>query len=192
MNKSDEILERCFKCKSFQEDDCGIYFMMALWQKECKFFKNMKTKYQQYLEKCEIVDEDSFNKVINSFPEFDMENVDIEAVIDTDELCKAIINSILNDWRYAYCDEANFNSKTFDLEDVESLGDLEEINKYFLEKSNWTIQNYRELKEGLEEKIKTDKEKKIKKEIERLLNIIKYNATTEELAQIIEEYGYKK
>ena len=24
-----------------QEDDCGIYFMMALWQKECKFFKEL-------------------------------------------------------------------------------------------------------------------------------------------------------
>ena len=29
MDKSDELLQRCFKCKSYQEDDCGIYFMMA-------------------------------------------------------------------------------------------------------------------------------------------------------------------
>lgn len=37
MDKTEELLERCFKCKSYQEDDCGIYFMMALWQKECPF-----------------------------------------------------------------------------------------------------------------------------------------------------------
>ena len=28
MNKSDELLKKCFKYKSYQEDDCGIYFMM--------------------------------------------------------------------------------------------------------------------------------------------------------------------
>lgn len=39
MDKFDEILKRCFKCKSYQENDCGIYFMMAIWNKECKFFK---------------------------------------------------------------------------------------------------------------------------------------------------------
>lgn len=38
MDKFDELLERCFKCKSYQQDECGIYFMMALWNKECKFF----------------------------------------------------------------------------------------------------------------------------------------------------------
>ena len=41
MNKSDELLKRCFKCKSYQEDECGIYFMMALEEKECNFFKKI-------------------------------------------------------------------------------------------------------------------------------------------------------
>ena len=40
MDKFYELLERCFKCKSYQENDCGIYFMVALWQKECNFLKN--------------------------------------------------------------------------------------------------------------------------------------------------------
>ncbi len=40
MDKLDELLERCFKCKGYQEDECEIYFMMALWQKECKFLNN--------------------------------------------------------------------------------------------------------------------------------------------------------
>ena len=40
IDKFDELLARCLKCKSYQEDDCGIYFMMALWEKECPFFIN--------------------------------------------------------------------------------------------------------------------------------------------------------
>ncbi len=188
MNKSDEILERCFKCKSYQEDDCGIYFMVALWQKDCKFFRSMKTKYQQYLEKCGIVDEDSFNKVIDSFPEFNMENVTIEAYYDINEICTAIIDSILSEWDYCYCEDVDFESRSFYLEDVNSLEDLEKICNYF-KNSKWTIDNYSELKKCLEEEAKTDKENR---EMERLLNIIKYNATAEELAQIIEEHDYKE
>jgi len=38
MDKFDKLLEKCLKCKSYQEDDCGIYFMMALWKKKCEFF----------------------------------------------------------------------------------------------------------------------------------------------------------
>ena len=38
MDKSDELLDRCFKCESYQKDECGIYFMMALWEKKCEFF----------------------------------------------------------------------------------------------------------------------------------------------------------
>lgn len=37
---TEELLERCFQCKEYQTDECGIYFMMALWQKKCKFFKH--------------------------------------------------------------------------------------------------------------------------------------------------------
>lgn len=39
MDKFDEILEKCSHCVDYPHD-CGIYFMMALWNKECKFFKN--------------------------------------------------------------------------------------------------------------------------------------------------------
>lgn len=38
MDRTEELLERCFKCAEYP-DDCGIYFMMALWQRECKFFR---------------------------------------------------------------------------------------------------------------------------------------------------------
>lgn len=40
-DKVDELLERCFKCKDYQENECEIYFMMALWNKECSFFKEI-------------------------------------------------------------------------------------------------------------------------------------------------------
>ena len=35
---SDELLEVCSKCVDYPKD-CGIYFMMALWKKKCKFFR---------------------------------------------------------------------------------------------------------------------------------------------------------
>lgn len=38
----EELLERCFKCKDYP-DDCGVYFMMALWGKECKFFRKKES-----------------------------------------------------------------------------------------------------------------------------------------------------
>lgn len=38
MDKSDELLERCSKCKDYPKD-CGVYLMMSLWQNECKFFR---------------------------------------------------------------------------------------------------------------------------------------------------------
>ena len=39
MDKTEELLKKCFKCKDYLNNDCGIYFMMALWKKECKFYK---------------------------------------------------------------------------------------------------------------------------------------------------------
>lgn len=39
MDKTNELLERCSYCKDYP-NDCGIYVMMALWQKECMFFRN--------------------------------------------------------------------------------------------------------------------------------------------------------
>lgn len=50
MNKSDELLERCFKCED-HPSNCGIYFIMALWQKECKFFRE-KCKTSNENESC--------------------------------------------------------------------------------------------------------------------------------------------
>lgn len=41
---TDELLDRCFKCKAYLNDDCGVYFMMALWKKKCQFFENDNEK----------------------------------------------------------------------------------------------------------------------------------------------------
>lgn len=37
----EELLDRCFTCEDYPED-CGIYFMMALWEKKCKFYRKKK------------------------------------------------------------------------------------------------------------------------------------------------------
>lgn len=43
MDKTDELLEKCLTCKDYPHD-CGIYLMMALWKKECKFYRKNDNK----------------------------------------------------------------------------------------------------------------------------------------------------
>ena len=61
-----------------------------------------------------------------------------------DEIASEIIATILLNWSQVTCECVNFEKKTFDLVDVESLKDLREINATF---SKWTITNYDECKE---------------------------------------------
>ena len=148
MDKSDELLKRCFKCKSYQEDDCGIYFMMALWQKECIFFKIMTEKYKEYLTAIEIISEEDFNEVIESLPEVKINFSEVyfsDYIQSKDSLACDLINYILDG---AYLNECNFKDKIISIENVDTTEDLEKIKNLF---SNWTISNYEELLKDLKE-----------------------------------------
>ena len=37
------LLDKCSHCIDYPED-CGIYVMMALWEKKCKFFREKNEK----------------------------------------------------------------------------------------------------------------------------------------------------
>lgn len=142
------------------------------------------TKYEQFLKACNVMSEQEFNEVINSLP---VEEIDLiqcfeglDDLSDQDELSRTIIDNILYDWHYVFCDTANFNNKTFELEDVDSLEDLEEIKNKF---KGWTISNYDELKEAMEEEEKLSKEEK---EFDNLINIIKSKADLVQLQKFVE------
>lgn len=149
----------------------------------------METKYKQYLKACGVISEEDFNKIIDSLPEFDIENVSIlDYDIDINSFCESVIDHILSRWDYCYdCADVESENKTFYLDGVDSLENLEEINNYFKENSTWTIENYDSLKKYL---IETAPVLKENTEKDNLLKIIKRSATTNDLLQIIKEHGY--
>ena len=106
------------------------------------------SKYQEFLNECNIISEDKFNEIIDSLPEFNMKDLDLSELDyvsfrSQDEISKCIINSILYDWNYVFVDNINFKEKTMELFDVDSIEDLESIKNKF---SKWTITNYEEIK----------------------------------------------
>ena len=140
------------------------------------------TKYQQFLESIGVITEDLFNEVIDSLPEIDIDlvNFELDEADSLNDIATHIISYILQDWDYAYVDELDFENKTFSLDDVYSLKDLEEIKNTF---TKWTITNYNDIVKQLEEE---EKESEEDKEFESLLNKIRYKANIEQLKKFID------
>ena len=139
------------------------------------------TKYQQFLESICVIPEDSFNEVINSLPEVDIDLIDFELdeADSLDNIAEQIITYILQDWAFVYIENVDFENKKFSLEDVDSLEELEEIKNTFT-KCNITH------KEDIVKQLKNEeKESEEDKEFESLLNKIRYKANIEQLKKFI-------
>lgn len=140
------------------------------------------TKYQEFLNKANIISEDSFNDIIETLPDFNMEDAEMDNLFDynsQDEIAAEIIATILQRWNYTTCEEVDFDKKTFEIVDVESEKDLEEIKNTF---SKWSISNYDECLEEIKE-IEEDQAKDEKRE--GLLNYIRNHASVEELEEFV-------
>ena len=140
------------------------------------------TKYQEFLDKINIIPEDLFNEIVDSLPDFDIEDTNLDNLYDfgsSDEIAAEIISTILNNWSYVTCEDINFEKRIFDLCDVESKEDLEEIKKHF---SKWTISNYDECLEDIE---KMEEENKYSEKRDELLDYIRNNTTIEELEEFV-------
>ena len=136
------------------------------------------TKYQEFLNKANIISEDLFNDIIKTLPDFDMEDAEMDNLFDynsQDEIAAEIIATILQKWNYATCENVNFERRIFDVCDVDSREDLEEIKSTF---SDWTITNYDECLEEIKE-IEESQAKDEKRE--GLLNYIRNHASIEDL-----------
>lgn len=136
--------------------------------------------YKDLLKKCDVISEEDFNKIIDSLPEFD----DLESIpdlTDFDDVVLVFIEEILSRFDYVYPDSVDFDNLELELGDVQSVEDLEEIKKLF---SKWEITNYEELKSDLEQEAEKEKD------FNTLMNIIRNNASLEDLEKIIKEYGY--
>ena len=149
------------------------------------------TKYKQFLESIGVISEELFNDIINSLPEVDILPIelDIYSFDSMDEISQRIIDFILSDWNYVYSDSVNFENKTFEINDVESLKDLEEIKKTF---DKWTITNYEDTKAYLEDE--EERNKLLSDEAAKINVVISIVNTLnmEQLDEIIAKYGYKK
>ena len=136
------------------------------------------TKYQEFLNKANIISEDLFNDIIKTLPDFNMEDAEMDNLFDynsQDEIASEIIATILQKWNYATCENVNFERRIFDVCDVDSREDLEEIKSTF---SDWTITNYDECLEEIKE-IEESRAKDEKRE--GLLNYIRNHASIEDL-----------
>lgn len=140
------------------------------------------TKYQQFLDSLDIIQEDLFNEIIENLPEVDIDLIrfDIDDSYSVDGISMQIITYILENWSYVYVEDVDFENKTFKLYDCTSLEDLEEIKNTF---SNWTIINYDDIVEELKAEIE-ENEKNM--EFENLISIIRYKANVEQLKKFVD------
>ena len=139
----------------------------------------MSNKYQLFLEQIEVIPEDLFMDVVNSFPEFNIEEVDFDECDSQDYIAKSILDYLLADgWSYAFADYINFENKEFEVLDVDSLEDLEEIRENF---PKWSIVNYDDIKDTLE---KEEKEKEKENEFRKKMTLFTELAEKISLEQV--------
>jgi hypothetical protein len=109
--------------------------------------------YKQFLETTKFPSEEKFDKIIKKLPsfdelnpnsvQFDPEYDDLEEWLFTNGFLYSLnINNDLDDF--------NFDSKEVIIEEIESLEILNKLNEK-LTSAGWTLSNYEEEKENLEE-----------------------------------------
>ena len=146
------------------------------------------TDYQIFLEKIRVISEESFNDIINSLPKFDIDSIEFELYDEDDEneIAGCFINSIIEDIDYDICaDDIDFKNKSFELYDVPNLETLVEISNKF---SKWTISNYNEIVEEIENKKEEEEKNKESKEKNTIINRVISKVPLYELAKLLEKY----
>ena len=108
--------------------------------------------YKQFLETTRFPSEEKFNNIIKELPSFDELNNSISFDPEYDDLEEWLfINGFLYSLNnYSDLDDFNFDSKEVAISEIESLETLNELNEK-LTSAGWTLVNYEEEKEELEE-----------------------------------------
>ena len=149
----------------------------------------MTDNYKIFLDKIDVISEESFTELMDSLPELDLKTIDIDRydLEFIDDLARQIIDWILGEkWEYVYVDSIDFDTKSLELADVQSLEDLKEINEYL---KDWTIDNYDSLEETLKEEAEERTLNKENFEKERILKSLCENLTLDEIKKLAEIYG---
>lgn len=127
--------------------------------------------------------EDSFNEITKLFPkvyEIDWNNY----YPDGDDLINYILEFLIGSVDSpAYVEESDEYHKSVILSYVCSLEELEDLKNVF-ESNGWTIDNYEDIKEEIEEE---EKENKVLEARENLIQKIKDTATLDQLQKFANE-----
>ena len=120
----------------------------------------METIYRKYLKGINVIQEEEFNKILEILPIdlldkafSDLENDSIlygffENTRNINEVAIDLVNLILQDIIYVFCEDFTVSEASMYISDVDSLEDLEKIKNRF---SKIKISNYEEIKKDLEE-----------------------------------------
>ena len=140
--------------------------------------------YEEFLEKNNVITESEFDDIVRTLPKVNIIDVDFNGIYDLDsqdDIAASFIVAILENWDWATCEDVDFDKRTFKLEDVACIKDLEEIKETFSEW--WTISNYDEMLEICKN---NEKEEALKDEKEKLICFIRNNASIEQLKEFKE------
>lgn len=162
------------------------------FQELLKIYRIMFT-YSDFLDQFDIIDEDTFNEIVESLPDKGEmleqgTNLYMTDLSDIDEVCVQFLSPYLNDFEDVYIDQVNYVSKKIWLYDVASLEDLEAIKKLF---SNWNIENYDELVETIKEQEADKTEADILCDKIRLIRPLLNKISLEDVKNIIKTYEQK-
>lgn len=146
----------------------------------------MNKIYLKFLSNCNIISEENFVSILNQIPNidwdcFDWRELDIDEYDDIGNIASEFISvGILNpETKYAHVDGLDLEEKTIELWDISDKEELDKLNNIFT-KNGWTIDNYSEIKESLEEQ-------KVKSTAMSILN----NLSKEELTKFIKDHEQK-
>lgn len=143
--------------------------------------------YSEFLEQINIIPESKFNKIIESLPDCDINDVKFDLCDYSDErdIAVVVINGILNNWNFTWTDTIDVDNRSFEVYDVECLSELEEIKETF---SEWTISNYEKMKNDLLKEEKSDEMYKERIEKESLFNSIINEISLDDLKKLVNDY----
>lgn len=149
----------------------------------------MNKLYLKFLSNCNIISEEDFISIINQIPNidwdhFDWDEIDIDEYNDMENIASEFISIGIIDpeTKYAFIDSLDLEGKTIEIWDISDKNELDKLNNVFT-KNGWTISNYSEIEESLEEqKVNTSRFKAIS-----ILN----NFSEEELTKFIKDHEQK-
>ena len=158
----------------------------------------MNILYKKYLEGINVLQEEEFNKILEILPTdlLDQAFTNLkndgtlygyfDSTSDIDDVASDLVNLILQDIKYVYCEDFTISEASMYISDVDSLEDLEEIKNRF---PKITISNYNDLKEWIFEEEKENLREQEYIEKKKLLTFLGEHIDIETLRKLAKSFG---